>query len=1093
MSLDPKEFFPDTILGDQVQEPLEMVERLLQLFGEKAFVEPVAEGVGTAGKVLNKAFEIPVVGPAAEAALVRPQRAVAGAIAVGMGEVENPNPFAGKLDQMFNQAVAELIEGEFEGHKARGKDIGETVLPEGHPLAQLGIDVGAGLLAPAGYTKAVKAFTDIPQVAKFLDESREFVKSDLGRLAEETGAAGLPNPFSKGGASDEAKDIAGRLQKARGKFTAKSFATKGSKLDQKLAQEEKDLREIISDLDAYEKQVFQEMTDDLRGENALYKRIRGDGGIDMRSADRDIWVGLKNNSGRDPSDMADLLGFNDAEAMFDAIEAEARALKEIPDRAHSFVRGNVDFRDSTGSRFEPEQRLARIEALRKRFSARMERGPRDLTIKPDVEPTVINNASGEPINNVWPPIDGQQSIFDDGAPPRRGFVTREFAFAQQGYRDLPERDLFIANTPQGSAGTMDYLRAIKWVEKKENGPLRKAFRKVEDANFNRAKELEDFGTEMQNVIGNKGRMPHKDSNEQIFKHIEGRADRALDEDELRIVEWGRAKYKDLLQRVNAERVKVGLDEIPEIDNYVSHIFDISLMDEVWGLFTKESREIWDIAKKQGIPSKTPATFFANRRKGALGFREDFSAAMKAYAPVALRNIHMLAPVDASRAYVKHLPPRAQTYFTKWLDEGALGRVAGLDQQFDPKVTNVTAKIGARVARNLIVGNLGTAALQLSSLAHVITEAGLGNTVKAIGADAMPSLLKKVGGFDEATQQAEGLRALAWSFGSGWDFAKANSKTLQARRFQNFEDMLPESQALSRFEEIANLPLQTTDAINVAWSFNAGYMKARKQLGMDHAEAIQWADDFATRTQAQFDRLYKSPILRNRMVSSTVGQFQTWTTNFFNWLGYDLVKNPDLSSVDKLKQGATLVGSIMAINHIYGSMGLRPPFEVPSSIVPFSNALGAFTNVPGFKEPGRSGAPAGFQSAVDFGSSLKNVVSEQLFNTRTRRQEEADVDKLIKSSARLFPPSGGNAIQKLLLGARDAERGFSRAGNKRIPMTRDDSLLGQGVEGLAGKEGVEFLNILRSLTMGSGNRPAVREGFENDGILSQIFGGSVFGK
>ena len=160
------------------------------------------------------------------------------------------------------------------------------------------------------------------------------------------------------------------------------------------------------------------------------------------------------------------------------------------------------------------------------------------------------------------------------------------------------------------------------------------------------------------------------------------------------------------------------------------------------------------------------------------------------------------------------------------------------------------------------------------------------------------------------------------------------------------DVLKSGSMMKAWEKI----IESADQFNVAWGFNAGYIKAEK-LGLEGEAAIRYADDFAFKTQAIYDRAFVSPILRNRVVQTAV-PFQTFTTNLFQWVTKDILKGQmpvkgaedmwkGMSQAQKIGAALRFLGTAYAINMTYESIGLSSPWDL-KTVIPFSPAVAALT-------------------------------------------------------------------------------------------------------------------------------------------------------
>lgn len=658
---------------------------------------------------------------------------------------------------------------------------------------------------------------------------------------------------------------------------------------------------------------------------------------------------------------------------------------------------------------------------------------------PDVPQGVLLNDMGP--TPVWEGID----------PPPIGAVSREFAEQQPLFRDLP-------SDVAGSEATMiDHMSATDYVERSSNGLLRREMvRPVEDAVYAARNEEDVWGKNFERLLKDTGVHEGKDSARQVFLKIDvdpetglSRNTRDLTEKEDELAAYLKNSYDWLLTRVNEKRKLVGLPEIARRSDYINHIWDETVIDLMFGnIHTPQIESMRATAALTG-GRKSPFAPFMLHRAGKLGFKEDAVAAFKAYVPLALRQIHMLEPVTKARAYVKWLPPTAQEFYTKWLDTGAFGKRTGVDRRIKtvrPGRSNALArtqmvyeKFAHQVARNLVVGNASTALLQLTSMPQVWAHAGIKastraavDTAKELPGFISTAILNSPVGAVAPIPVQNALKALAFTMSdAGWDFVKKNSKQFRLRELTSFEDVVDPSK-FKTFQEILALPMKIADHLTVAYSFNAGYAKAVKELGLQGDDAIRFADDMAARTQAVYDRLWKPAMLRNTVINSSFGQFQVWGTRQMNLLRFDVLRSPDMNTLDKMKWAGIYMGGMLGVNSLMHMLGLRVPWENLAGMVPGGSQLAAI-GFPGFtQEPGRTGAPPGLNLISQATKDLYRVGQDLVDDTTTPEQRRAYIERLIRTGAIVGVPAG-NMVQKTGFGVRDVLRGYSQRGTKEIPL------------------------------------------------------------
>lgn len=592
-------------------------------------------------------------------------------------------------------------------------------------------------------------------------------------------------------------------------------------------------------------------------------------------------------------------------------------------------------------------------------------------------------------------------IINTFEPNKRGvMISEKFAKDVSTYKDLGKFEA-------GKLSTTDYLRATEKMEGVTNGVFRKeVVRPIEEANFDATKEIHDVNMEFQGVLKKNRIKKSSPSSERIFQKIEGRLAEKLDHNEQVVADWLKDKYNTLIDRLNKERAQVNLKPVHKRDHYITHFQELAWYEEFFGSLS-DSRVPSEVLKAvEFTKPNNPFFRFMLERKGGK-YTEDAVSAFEIYYRPAINNIHKTVPLTTARAYVKHLPPNASRYFTDWLNEGVANKSTTLDRSMPDWFNRGLNVVATRIGKNLILGNFQVLATQLSSMPQSFAEAGIRNALKGIGSTLTPA---------------------------GWNFAEKHSKILQLREFEGLEDVNP-----SRFHALEKLSawhIEAADRMMVRMSFNAGMKKALAE-GKSFDEAVQLADDFAQKTQAAYGRMFKSPIMRNRTISGTIGQFQVYTNNLMNYVVYDAFSKRggegNMRVVGKL---ATLLGGALAVNQVYDQLGLPSPWS-PSTFVPFWNAVTKLIFTESDRDiqeavgsSGKFGAPAAIQTVKDVGVGAYRVGGGLIHGDQ--KQVDRGFALLLKNVPVLAMPYGGRQVAKTLEGAKAiSEGGVYNASGKKL--------------------------------------------------------------
>mgnify|MGYP001592751765 CR=1 FL=1 len=595
-------------------------------------------------------------------------------------------------------------------------------------------------------------------------------------------------------------------------------------------------------------------------------------------------------------------------------------------------------------------------------------------------------------------------------PNRRGIkIDPEFAQTVGSLKDL---NTFEA----GQFSTTDYLRATEKIDQKTNGVVRrKIVRPIEDANFNAHREIYKTQTEIQKLSKETGVKEGSKSSQRIFQSIEKRLEGDLTPSEKRFEGYLKGNYDNLLNRLNEERKRINLEPIKKRQNYITHINELNTIQDFFGSLSDPRIPPELIRAAEFSKPNSPFFRFMLERRGGK-FTEDAVGAFSAYYRPAINNIYKTVPLANARAYVKHLPPNASIYFTSWLNEAVATKTARLDRGVPKVISGTIQAVAGRIAKNLILGNVRVMITQLSSSAQTMAEAGILNSLKGVMSTFTP----------------EGFR-----------FAEQNSKILQLREFEGIEDINP-----SRFKALEKMSawhIEAADRFMVRASFNAGLKKYLSE-GKSMEQAVQLADDFASKTQAAYGRMFKSPLLRSKMVGSTVGQFQVYTNNLMNYMVYDLLSKRGGESNSRIAgKVATFLGTTIAVNQIYDALGFPAPYT-PSTFIPAWNSIVKMAvddenqDLAESSGGGKFGTPAAISTVVGLGAGAYRVGGGLIAGNK--KQIDKGFTQLLKNAPMVILPFGGSQIRKTVEGYFAVKRGRveSAAGKALFPIRGWDEQL-----------------------------------------------------
>lgn len=528
---------------------------------------------------------------------------------------------------------------------------------------------------------------------------------------------------------------------------------------------------------------------------------------------------------------------------------------------------------------------------------------------------------------------------------------------------------------------LDPVRAANKLDKAEDGLIRRTFLDpIIKADDNLIREAEALKARVSSLAG--GVKSGSETDQLIRRYGERRVypENFTPDDAAKVTpqvqkaaDGFREIYDNLLERANAARSKAGQKLIPRRADYFTHSEELGVLTTLFGDLEKIPGEMLRVASF----TKPNAPFFKFSlprmfHRTSAGAIEGFERYMQSALPV----IHYTDPIMNTRAHLEFLPPRASSYFNDLANDLA-GKKSLLDRPFPDPVLKFFDAFRRLTSKGTILGNVSTAFLQPSSIASTISRAGFVNTIKAI-----PETFSDI----------------------GVEFAQKYSKVLRARTYD--PDINPKT--LSKVENVLGWMIKTLDGIIVRNSFIANFKYATNVLKKPLEEAVRYADDLASKTQATNRKVFQPPLLRSR-VGSTLGQLQTFTTNLYNQVRRDIpIIAKEKGKMEAIKSALYLGVSAVAINQLYEEAGLPAPYNL-TTFVPFTSSARY-----GEPTPALSGALGAAQTIFGEGET-----------------RAAGLDRLGRFATSLVP--GGRQAVKTLKGLSAISEGGSKteSGNLRF--------------------------------------------------------------
>lgn len=431
-------------------------------------------------------------------------------------------------------------------------------------------------------------------------------------------------------------------------------------------------------------------------------------------------------------------------------------------------------------------------------------------------------------------------------------------------------------------------------------------------------------------------------------------------------------FKDLFDRVNEARAKIGKRPIPEMPDYLAFFAKEGLFEDIKNLVKGRDFEpqrtnlvlddLATIQQRIGTPVKDSTAFHHLKRRGleeGIKLELDPLVIYSRYLNESLRHIHtsplnafikelvskkLTDPKSGASNRFKDINPSAAAELASWNN-----KLAGLGNVPLPPTFE---RLANRGMQNLTVaqlfGNARTAAVQTVALfptavkhGYVATARGIADTaVRRKNAPVRKSSVLETSIMDAAVA----------------DMANAIAGT-------------PIQKAKVGAVNVAKAPMQWIDYLAREATFRTVWNNLEplvKKGKMTEREAIRIADSEIIRTQGSGAGAEVSPIQRN-VLGKMATLWQTFTINHLNFIAKDVlgIKNPEAKPTQTATRVARYVGGMVIINALFERVGgIQSPMPAPVQ-----------TLIRGLEE-GDSGAALTLKTLLEvseafpFGSSIK---------------------------------------------------------------------------------------------------------------------------
>jgi lysozyme len=304
-----------------------------------------------------------------------------------------------------------------------------------------------------------------------------------------------------------------------------------------------------------------------------------------------------------------------------------------------------------------------------------------------------------------PVITGQPPVI----PITKALVPSEWS---QPFNDLTD---FQASPVSG----LDPIRAAELVDGKPWGVVRKTVvepaREAERKWKNELKHTLDDLTKVSKGMGSKSK-----ESELTFKFVEKTLapdeERLITQDIRNTAEYMSKVYDNLLERVNNARRILGKVPIQKRQDYITHTWELSLLDEFYQGLSNVPDDVINVPSF--AKTNSPFFKFALARLGGKEFEVDAIKAFETYISRAYPVIYNTEVLKSARPLVNRLPSNAYKYFTQYLDETMGLRPAQADRLVPKSLLRGITWLRVRMGKGAILGNVASVFNQLFTLPNI---------------------------------------------------------------------------------------------------------------------------------------------------------------------------------------------------------------------------------------------------------------------------------------------------------------------------------------------------------------------------------------
>jgi hypothetical protein len=503
--------------------------------------------------------------------------------------------------------------------------------------------------------------------------------------------------------------------------------------------------------------------------------------------------------------------------------------------------------------------------------------------------------------------------------------------------------------------------------------------------------------------------------------LKGKKVSPLSPKETEVYSYIRDRYNDLLDQLNEARAIVGKPPINKVENYITHIANLSVLEQMG--FSPILDDIETLLANKVHRNATAFQWAKKRTGGLQDVERDALNVFRKYQEKALDHIHLtpaiakvrelsrsMIPDGADKFKLQDYKPGAFKYISEWTDFVAGQKV---QNNIPPVIDNYLQKLNQNIAFSTLSYNAQSAVIQPSAIGAAVTEIGPKNV-------------------------AVGLKAL---MRGEREFALEHSNVLEGRQFDTaIQDMANNifgkgARIRRKVAEVGIKPLQVLDSITAQATWLGAYNRAVSELGLVGEKAYNFADDVVVKTQASAARSDVAKVQRSTG-GKLLTQFQTFVINDFNRINRDVlgIGNDKMSKTDVIKKAATALIFASGWNYVSEDvLGIPSPFPRP---------------VKTFKEKGAVEAARELSSQIPvvggslrYGSSLTGATLGLILDAEDKVNGKYTSKTWWEIAGKVLGVPGATQAKKIIQGIQGNTDGFTFTTNsgKRVKVKITDPI------------------------------------------------------